>query len=37
MPLHDSWQPWLGDEFEAPYMQALRDFLAAEKAARKVI
>ncbi|MDR5865615.1 uracil-DNA glycosylase [Halomonas koreensis] len=36
-PLPDSWQRWLGDEFEAPYMQALRDFLAAEKAARKVI
>ncbi|MDR9440090.1 MAG: uracil-DNA glycosylase [Halomonas sp.] len=36
-PLPDSWQRWLGDEFEAPYMQSLRDFLAAEKAARKVI
>ncbi|KGE77143.1 uracil-DNA glycosylase [Halomonas salina] len=36
-PLPDSWQRWLGDEFAAPYMQALRDFLAAEKAARKVI
>lgn len=36
-PLTDSWQQWLGDEFEAPYMHALRDFLAAEKAARKVI
>ncbi|MDI5934301.1 uracil-DNA glycosylase [Halomonas kalidii] len=36
-PLPDSWQRWLGAEFEAPYMQALRDFLAAEKAARKVI
>ncbi|MBB3188917.1 uracil-DNA glycosylase [Halomonas cerina] len=36
-PLPDSWQRWLGDEFQAPYMQALRDFLAAEKAARKVI
>ncbi|MFG6136896.1 uracil-DNA glycosylase [Halomonas sp. B23F22_10] len=36
-PLPDSWQRWLGDEFAAPYMQALRDFLAAEKAAHKVI
>lgn len=36
-PLPDSWQRWLGQEFDAPYMQALRDFLAAEKAARKVI
>ncbi|WP_404296849.1 uracil-DNA glycosylase [Halomonas sp.] len=36
-PLTDSWQQWLGDEFEAPYMHALRDFLAAEKTARKVI
>ncbi len=36
-PLPESWQQWLGPEFQAPYMQALRDFLAAEKAARKVI
>ncbi|SEK42759.1 uracil-DNA glycosylase [Halomonas daqiaonensis] len=36
-PLPGSWQRWLGDEFDAPYMQSLRDFLAAEKAARKVI
>lgn len=36
-PLPDSWQQWLGAEFQAPYMQALRDFLAAEKADRKVI
>ncbi|ERS90604.1 uracil-DNA glycosylase [Halomonas sp. PBN3] len=36
-PLPDSWRQWLDEEFEAPYMQALRDFLAAEKAARKVI
>ncbi|TFH87380.1 uracil-DNA glycosylase [Billgrantia azerbaijanica] len=36
-PLPDSWQQWLGGEFQTPYMQALRDFLAAEKAARKVI
>ncbi|MFM9271045.1 uracil-DNA glycosylase [Halomonas elongata] len=37
IPLPDSWQQWLGAEFQAPYMQALRDFLAGEKAARKVI
>lgn len=36
-PLPESWQPWLGEEFQAPYMRSLRDFLAAEKAARKVI
>ena len=36
-PLPDSWCRWLGDEFLAAYMQSLRDFLAAEKAARKVI
>ncbi|NIC06033.1 uracil-DNA glycosylase [Billgrantia bachuensis] len=36
-PLPESWQRWLGSEFEASYMQALRDFLAAEKSARKVI
>lgn len=36
-PLPASWERWLGNEFEAPYMQALRDFLAAEKAAKKVI
>jgi uracil-DNA glycosylase len=36
-PLPESWQRWLGREFDAAYMLALRDFLAAEKAARKVI
>ncbi|MDT0501227.1 MULTISPECIES: uracil-DNA glycosylase [unclassified Halomonas] len=36
-PLPASWRQWLEEEFQAPYMQALRDFLAAEKAARKVI
>ncbi|MGR4068495.1 uracil-DNA glycosylase [Billgrantia sp. C5P2] len=36
-PLPESWQRWLGSEFEAPYMQALRNFLAAEKAARKIV
>ncbi|MBZ9538380.1 uracil-DNA glycosylase [Modicisalibacter tunisiensis] len=37
IPLPDSWARHLGGEFSAPYMQALRDFLAREKAARKVI
>ena len=35
--LPDSWEPWLGAEFQAPYMQQLKAFLAAEKAARKTI
>lgn len=36
-PLPDSWQTWLGAEFEKPYMQALRGFLSTEKSAHKVI
>ncbi|MGB0663785.1 MAG: uracil-DNA glycosylase [Pontibacterium sp.] len=32
-----SWQPYLQAEFDAPYMQSLREFLAQEKAAHKVI
>ena len=36
-PLPESWQAHLGAELQAPYMQALREFLAAEKAARKII
>ncbi|MET4000001.1 uracil-DNA glycosylase [Marinobacterium sp. MBR-109] len=32
-----SWQPWLQSEFDQPYMQALKRFLQAEKAAHKVI
>ncbi|HSH48901.1 MAG TPA: uracil-DNA glycosylase [Halomonas sp.] len=36
-PLPDSWQAHLGTELQAPYMRDLREFLAAEKAARKVI
>ena len=36
-PLPASWNRYLGAEFEAPYMQALRDFLAHEKQARKEI
>ncbi len=29
--LHPRWLDWLGDEFDQPYMQALRDFLLQEK------
>jgi len=36
-PLPDSWNAHLGEEFGAPYMQKLREFLAEEKAAHKVI
>lgn len=36
-PLPESWERYLGNEFSAPYMHHLRDFLAREKAARKVI
>lgn len=32
-----SWQPWLQPEFDQPYMQSLKQFLQAEKAAQKVI
>jgi len=32
-----SWQPWLNAEFDAPYMQQLKQFLQHEKAARKTI
>ena len=35
--LHPSWQAVIGDEFNKPYMQALRDFLKQEKAAGKII
>lgn len=35
--LHSSWQHVLADEFDQPYMQALKSFLAAEKQAGKVI
>ena len=35
--LHYSWLAVIGDELEKPYMQALRHFLKAEKAAGKVI
>ncbi|MCM5703678.1 uracil-DNA glycosylase [Larsenimonas salina] len=36
-PLPESWANEIGQEFETPYMQALRAFLANEKAAHKVI
>ena len=35
--LHTSWQAVIGDEFNKPYMQALRTFLSQEKAAGKII
>lgn len=35
--LHPSWHAVIGDEFEKPYMQALREFLKQEKAAGKTI
>ncbi|MCB1614750.1 MAG: uracil-DNA glycosylase [Pseudomonadales bacterium] len=37
LKLHPSWQQVIGSEFEQPYMQQLRAFLATEKAAGKVI
>ncbi|WP_404345578.1 uracil-DNA glycosylase [Vreelandella venusta] len=36
-PLPDDWNQWLGQEFQADYMSALKAFLAEEKAAKKVI
>lgn len=36
-PLPASWNRYLGAEFEAPYMQELRQFLAQEKAAHKIV
>ena len=36
-PLPDDWSHWLGQEFQADYMSALKAFLADEKAAKKVI
>lgn len=32
-----SWRPWLSTEFDAPYMQQLKQFLQNEKAAQKTI
>lgn len=36
-PLPESWWPYLGGEFEKPYMQQLRGFLKQEKDQHKVI
>lgn len=36
-PLPDDWNQWLGNEFQADYMAALKRFLAEEKAAKKTI
>ena len=35
--LHPSWLSEVGDEFELPYMQQLKQFLQAEKKQRKII
>src|SRR5690554_2791884 len=35
--LHPSWQAVIGDEFNKPYMQSLRGFLAEQKSAGKTI
>ncbi len=35
--LHPHWLAWLGEEFEQPYMQQLRNFLLQEKQRGKVI
>ena len=35
--LHESWKRVLKDEFDKPYMKALRRFLGEQKAARKVV
>lgn len=37
LPLPESWNRYLGDEVDAPYMQALKAFLRHEKDQRKVI
>lgn len=37
LQLADEWAQALGDEFEQPYMQQLREFLLQEKAAGKVV
>ncbi|MCP1313067.1 MULTISPECIES: uracil-DNA glycosylase [unclassified Halomonas] len=36
-PLPKDWSQWLGQEFQADYMAALKAFLTQEKAAKKVI
>ena len=35
--LHESWRTALAEQFEAPYMRALRGFLVKQKQARKVV
>lgn len=35
--LHPSWQAIIGDEFDKPYMQGLREFLKQEKLSGKII
>lgn len=35
--LHPSWQAIIGDEFDKPYMQGLREFLKQEKSSGKII
>lgn len=35
--LAEDWKQALGDEFEQPYMQQLREFLIAEKAAGRIV
>jgi uracil-DNA glycosylase len=37
MKLHESWKPYLADEFEKPYMKSLLDFLDQEKRSGKII
>lgn len=36
-PLPKDWSQWLGNEFQADYMLALKAFLAQQKAAKKII
>ncbi|MFC7367103.1 uracil-DNA glycosylase [Vreelandella zhaodongensis] len=36
-PLPDDWSQWLGQEFQADYMSALKAFLAQQKSAKKII
>ena len=36
-PLPESWERYLGAEFDAPYMQSLRDSLAKDKRERRII
>jgi len=36
-PLPEDWSQWLGNEFQADYMRALKAFLAQQKSAKKII